>query len=66
MYIGLRCQGPIAVQAAKSAVTYGLRTDLATGLEVEKLSYAQVIGTEDRVEGLKAFKEKRTPVYKGK
>lgn len=54
------------MQAAKSAITYGLRTDLATGLEVEKLCYAQVIGTEDRVEGLKAFKEKRAPVYKGK
>jgi methylglutaconyl-CoA hydratase len=36
------------------------------GLEIEKLCYSKIVGTEDRIEGLKAFVEKRKPVYKGK
>lgn len=38
----------------------------ATGLLIEKLAYAQLIPTEDRLEGLRAFREGRQPVYKGK
>jgi 1,4-dihydroxy-2-naphthoyl-CoA synthase len=40
--------------------------DLNTGLLVEKECYAQVIFTQDRKEGLKAFTEKRSPKYEGK
>ena len=36
------------------------------GLEIEQAYYAQIIPTEDRLEGLRAFKEKRKPVYKGR
>lgn len=36
------------------------------GLEIEKLNYSRIVWTEDRIEGLKAFAEKRKPVYKGK
>ncbi|KAJ2964748.1 hypothetical protein NQZ79_g398 [Umbelopsis isabellina] len=59
-------QGPIAMRMAKMAVSKGMQTDIDTGLEIEQAYYAQVIPTEDRMEGLKAFKEKRTPIYKGK
>ncbi|CAM0143040.1 hypothetical protein VKS41_006202 [Umbelopsis sp. WA50703] len=59
-------QGPIAMRMAKMAISKGIQTDIDTGLEIEQAYYAQVIPTEDRMEGLKAFKEKRTPVYKGK
>ena len=58
--------GPMAVRLAKRAVREGMQVDLRRGLEVEKECYAQVIPTEDRLEGLKAFREKRKPVYKGK
>jgi methylglutaconyl-CoA hydratase len=37
-----------------------------SGLEFEQAYYAQVIPTEDRMEGLTAFREKRAPIYKGK
>lgn len=37
-----------------------------TGLEIEQAYYAQILHTEDRLEGLRAFKEKRKPVYKGR
>jgi methylglutaconyl-CoA hydratase len=34
-------------------------------MAIERASYAQVIPTKDRLEGLTAFKEKRKPVYRG-
>jgi len=59
-------QGPIALRMAKQAINLGVEVDLATGLQFEQACYAQVIPTKDRLEGLKAFKEKRTPKYEGK
>ncbi|KAJ2070632.1 hypothetical protein GGH13_003892 [Coemansia sp. S155-1] len=58
--------GPIAVRMAKRSIDHASSVDPATGLDVEQLCYAQVIPTEDRLEGLRAFKEKRKPVYKGR
>jgi methylglutaconyl-CoA hydratase len=58
--------GPIAVQQAKAAINKGMATDLQSGLAVESEAYARCLPTEDRLEGLKAFAEKRKPVYKGK
>ncbi len=58
--------GPIAIEQAKYAINKGIETDLATGLAIESNAYRITIPTEDRVEGLKAFQEKRKPVYKGK
>lgn len=57
--------GPIAVAQAKIAINKGMEVDLQTGLEIEQLAYAMTIPTKDRIEGLKAFKEKRKPQYKG-
>ena len=58
--------GPIAIEQAKYAINYGLETDLHTGLGIESSAYWVTIPTEDRLEGLTAFQEKRKPVYKGK
>jgi enoyl-CoA hydratase/carnithine racemase len=61
------CQsGPIAVEQAKYAINRGLETDLTTGLAIESNAYWLCIPTEDRLEGLAAFREKRKPVYQGK
>jgi len=57
--------GPIAVRMAKAAINRGIEVDLESGLKFEEACYAQVIPTKDRLEGLKAFKEKRKPNYKG-
>ena len=57
--------GPIAVEQAKYAINRGLETDLQTGLAIESNAYWVCIPTEDRLEGLAAFREKRKPVYKG-
>jgi enoyl-CoA hydratase/carnithine racemase len=58
--------GPIAIEQAKYAINYGLEADLNTGLAIESNAYWVTIPTEDRLEGLAAFREKRKPVYKGK
>jgi enoyl-CoA hydratase/carnithine racemase len=58
--------GPIAIEQAKYAINHGIETDIATGLEIESKAYWVTIPTEDRLEGLAAFREKRKPVYKGK
>ena len=57
--------GPIAIEQAKYAINYGIEADLHTGLALESNAYWVTIPTEDRLEGLAAFKEKRKPVYKG-
>lgn len=58
--------GPIAIEQAKYAINHGLETDIHTGLAIESNAYWVTIPTEDRLEGLAAFREKRKPVYKGK
>ncbi len=58
--------GPIAVEMAKYAINQGIETDLATGLAIESNAYRVTIPTEDRSEGLTAFREKRKPIYKGR
>ncbi|GAA6025106.1 hypothetical protein JCM10207_003392, partial [Rhodosporidiobolus poonsookiae] len=58
--------GPLALRAAKIAINVGAETDLESGLDVERLAYQTILQTEDRMEGLKAFAEKRKPVYRGR
>ncbi|CAD7840295.1 MAG: Methylglutaconyl-CoA hydratase (EC 4.2.1.18) [Olavius algarvensis Delta 4 endosymbiont] len=57
--------GPVAIEQAKYAINYGLETDLNTGMAIESNAYWVCIPTQDRLEGLAAFKEKRKPVFKG-
>ncbi|MDQ0201462.1 enoyl-CoA hydratase [Neobacillus ginsengisoli] len=56
---------PIAVRQAKFAIEKGFDVDLTTGLAIEQNAYEVTIPTKDRLEGLQAFKEKRSPAYKG-
>ncbi|TYR74872.1 enoyl-CoA hydratase [Rossellomorea vietnamensis] len=58
--------GPVALQQAKFAIKNGMNTDLQTGLQIERKAYEITIPTEDRVEALAAFSEKRKPQFKGK
>ena len=57
---------PIAVRAAKEAVCRGLQaSSMEKALEVERECYARTLPTKDRLEGLAAFREGRSPDYKG-
>ncbi|CAD8131528.1 unnamed protein product [Paramecium pentaurelia] len=57
--------GPIGVRAAKAAINRGMEVDIESGLKIEEQLYYQVCHSQDRLEGLKAFGEKRKPQYKG-
>ncbi|WP_413367786.1 enoyl-CoA hydratase [Lysinibacillus sp. 3P01SB] len=57
---------PLSLIQAKTAINQGMQTDISTGLQIESLAYSRLLHTEDRLEGLKAFQEKRSPVYSGK
>ena len=57
---------PIAVRLAKQAVLAAEETSLSAGLENERRLYEMAMATEDRVEGMQAFLEKREPNFEGK
>jgi enoyl-CoA hydratase/carnithine racemase len=58
--------GPLAVAQAKRAIDEGWGKPMDEALEVERAAYDIVLGSEDRNEGLRAFVEKRKPVFGGK
>lgn len=56
---------PLSLKQAKFAIDQGYDRDLEAGLALETKAYLQLLNTKDRLEGLAAFAEKRTPVYRG-
>ena len=66
-WAGIICErGPLAVRAAKEAIIRGLSLPLADGLRMEAFLSGTLRGTEDAVEGPKAFAEKRKPVFRAR
>ncbi len=57
---------PLAVAAAKHAIDEGLALGLDDALALEQRHYETVLASEDRLEGLAAFGEKRTPRFQGR
>lgn len=57
---------PIPLQLAKKAVYQGLDSDLVTQIQFEQLGQSTCFKSEDFREGIKAFLEKRRPLFKGK
>jgi enoyl-CoA hydratase/carnithine racemase len=57
---------PLAIIAAKRAIDEGAALPLAEGLAVERICYAPLVETTDRVEALTAFREKRPPRFEGR
>ncbi len=62
----ITANAPLAVAAAKHAVDLGLDLNLDAGLALEHQQYEVVLKSEDRLEGLRAFLEKRAPRYQGR
>jgi enoyl-CoA hydratase/carnithine racemase len=56
---------PLSVHQAKKSIQNGLQVDLHRGLEIEIEAYNRLVPTEDRREGIRAFLEKRKPVFTG-
>ncbi len=57
--------GPVAVRAAKDAIDRGTEAPIHEGLAIEAECYERVLPTQDRLEALAAFAEKRRPSYSG-
>ena len=62
----LGSRAPMAFIAGRDAVLRSTETDLLTGIDYERKLYAIVMATEDKKEGLDAYREKRPPVYRGR
>jgi enoyl-CoA hydratase len=58
--------GPIAVRQAKKAVAWGSEVDLETGMRLSIEAYNITVNTEDRLEGVRAFNERRPPAFQGR
>ena len=57
---------PLAVRLGKQAVLAAEETSLSAGLDQERRLYELAMATEDRVEGMTAFLEKRRPEFRGR
>ncbi|ADV68259.1 enoyl-CoA hydratase-related protein [Deinococcus maricopensis] len=59
-------RAPIAVRLAKTSVLRAFDTTLEVGLELERHNFYLLFSTEDQREGMRAFLEKRPPVWRGR
>lgn len=57
---------PISVRQAKKSMAVSTQVDRATGYMFELEAYNRMVPTEDRLEGVRAFNEKRRPEFKGR
>jgi enoyl-CoA hydratase len=57
---------PLAVRAAKRSVLAAAELPLAAGLRAEREAFFDLFATDDQREGMRAFQEKRTPVWTGR
>ncbi len=59
-------KSPIALRLAKEAVLKAQETSLTEGLEYERKLFYMLFATDDQKEGMRAFLEKRAPVFVGR
>lgn len=62
----IAANAPLSVRAVKRLVRQGLDLPLAQAIDMERYVFGLLYASEDRIEGRKAFAEKRKPDYKGR
>jgi enoyl-CoA hydratase len=59
----IAAKGPVAVKLVKAVVRKGMETDFRSASEIEAREFGDLFGTPESGEGMKAFLEKRAPVW---
>lgn len=62
----IAANAPIAIRQAKKSISMASQTDLHIGYKYEIEAYNRMVPTEDRLEGVRAFNEKRRPDFRGR
>jgi len=62
----MAANAPLAMTAAKRLAMTGRELPLAGGLELERQAFGVLRDSEDRLEGRRAFADKRAPVFRGR
>jgi enoyl-CoA hydratase/carnithine racemase len=62
----IAANAPISIRQAKKSLNMSMQTDARNGYMFELEAYNRMVPTEDRLEGIRAFNEKRKPIYRGK
>jgi len=62
----IAANAPISIRQAKKSINVSTQVDLKTGYAFEIEAYNRMVSTEDRLEGIRAFNEKRKAKFKGK
>lgn len=62
----IAANAPLAVAAVKKLAQIGGELPLASGLELEQQTFGILRNSEDRIEGRRAFSEKRRPNFQGR
>ena len=66
MALEMASRSPLAMSYVKEALHKSLDLPLGQGIQMELDMYLHLFTTEDRIEGITAFKEKRPPKFQGK
>jgi enoyl-CoA hydratase len=59
-------KAPVAIQLAKEAIRAAAETSVRDALAIEQRNFYLLFATEDQKEGMRAFVEKRPPVFTGR
>jgi enoyl-CoA hydratase len=62
----IAARAPLAIAAAKQALRRAGDLELAQGISLERQLFAGLFATHDQKEGMRAFLEKRAPVWTGR
>jgi 1,4-dihydroxy-2-naphthoyl-CoA synthase len=57
---------PLSLMQAKKSMSVATQIDRHNGYQFELEDYSRLVGTDDRLEGVRAFNEKRKADFKGR